>query len=663
MAFAPLSSEQVKTLTAQGCTAADWAQVTAAKGFDAARVRNVNFVGSVALGANGGTVEVEGVERSCGISNATIANCVIGSGVLIENIGSALANLKIEDNVVIQNVALIVAEPGAACGNGVEAESLNEGGGRELKLFNGLNSQIAYLHSIYRHNGAFIQNLEKLIDQEIEKVKGDKVTLAAGACITNCGTLRNVAVGPAAVIKGAQALEDGTVNSCPEHPTKVGSGVVAESFILSEGASVDCGAILGKSFVGQGTKMGKQYSAENSVYFANCEAFHGEGCAIFAGPYTVTHHKSTLMIASMFSFYNAGSGTNQSNHMYKLGPVHQGIFERGSKTGSFSYVLLEGHIGAFSVVIGKHMSNFALQNMPFSYILDSHGTSLLMPALNLTSIGTVRDGEKWPNRDKRKANNKRDLIVFDVYSPYTVEKMRNGVSDLKQLEKNSSEEDKMVAYGGAFIQRKRLAKAAAVYQNAIDRYLYGKVLDRIEAGIDAGKSLADIQASLKASGQTKAPTAWTDISGLLALSERMKAFEAEVAAGKVASMADFEAKLRKIYDGYSADEWDYVCAAFEAEYGKAPEALTAEEIKGAVEAWNKASETLSSMILVDSKKEYNASARIGYGLDQDEADKVKDFEAVRGTAETNKVVKKIESELESIKAHTAALKEKVAKLG
>ena len=68
-------------------------------------------------------------------------------------------------------------------------------------------------------------------------------------------------------------------------------------------------------------------------------------CSIFAGPYTVTHHKSTLLIAGLYSFMNAGSSSNQSNHMYKLGPVHQGILERGTKTTSNSYIVFPARIG------------------------------------------------------------------------------------------------------------------------------------------------------------------------------------------------------------------------------------------------------------------------------------------------------------------------------
>lgn len=42
----------------------------------------------------------------------------------------------------------------------------------------------------------------------------------------------------------------------------------------------------------------------------------------------------TQMIAGMYSFLKAGSGSKQSNHMYKLDPIHQGIIERGSKVRS-----------------------------------------------------------------------------------------------------------------------------------------------------------------------------------------------------------------------------------------------------------------------------------------------------------------------------------------
>ena len=81
------------------------------------------------------------------------------------------------------------------------------------------------------------------------------------------------------------------------------------------------------------------------------------GVRYFSGPYTVTHHKSTLLLAGMFSFINAGSASNQSNHMFKLGPIHQGTLERGAKTTFDSYILLPARVGAFFLVIGRHVNH------------------------------------------------------------------------------------------------------------------------------------------------------------------------------------------------------------------------------------------------------------------------------------------------------------------
>lgn len=106
------------------------------------------------------------------------------------------------------------------------------------------------------------------------------------------------------------ASENGTVNSNRFAPTKLGSGVKCTDFIVASGVEIGDSTLVDKCFVGQGCIFDKHYSAGESLFFSNCRGMHGEACAIFAGPYTVTHHKSTLLIAGMFSFLNAGSGSN-----------------------------------------------------------------------------------------------------------------------------------------------------------------------------------------------------------------------------------------------------------------------------------------------------------------------------------------------------------------
>jgi len=305
-----------------------------------------------------------------------------------------LQTILLKRMFIIENVGSMITKEGSTFGNGTEIEVLNEGGGRELPIFDRLSSQIGYLTVLYRHDRDFTDKILLLIRDYCESKRSDRGLIQSGARVHDSLIIRNVFIGSYAIISGASLLEEGTIRSNNEAPAFIGEGVIARKFIVLSGSKVDGGAILDKCFVGQGVKIGKQYSAENSVFFANCEAFHGEACSLFAGPYSVTHHKSTLMIASLVSFFNAGSGTNQSNHMYKLGPLHQGILERGSKTGSFSYLLLPCHIGAFTVVMGKHYTNFDSADFPFSYISEEKGKSELTPAMNLFTVGTRRDIDK-----------------------------------------------------------------------------------------------------------------------------------------------------------------------------------------------------------------------------------------------------------------------------
>ncbi len=656
LATSHLTEDQVSQLVRQGCTASDWRSVVIAPECDLDRIRNVRFAGKVEIGSLAGSHSLEGVEFPCGIYDASIADSIIGNRVRIATIGSVISNYVIGEGALIQSVGSLVAEPGATFGNGIELDAINEGGGRGIRIVNELTSQVAYLQGMLRHNPELSRRLDSLIQAQAQSARAEKGRVGEGARILHSGSILNVAVGPYASIHGAQHLENGTVNSCAEHPTEVGEGVQAKSFLLAEGARVEGGAILDKVFVGQGVKIGKQFSAENSLFFANCEAFHGEAVSVFAGPYTVTHHKSTLLIAGLFSFYNAGSGTNQSNHKYKLGPVHQGIFERGCKTGSFSYVMEECHLGAFSVVIGKHYANMSAPNMPFSYFHEKEGASIILPGLNLTSVGLVRDGEKWPKRDSRKAPLRRDLIVFDVFSPYTVEKMRRGRDELQRLNQGVLDDEAWVEYAGLQLNGRSLRRGTKYYSLAIARYLNGKVIERVVDALGKTNSWSAAAASMAPKSDLKDSSAWTDIGGLITPSDRVAKLEDDVAGGSIERYGGLVDELQKMYDRYQDDEWRYVYDAFEQEYRIRADVMTKEQAAAAVDEWEGASTLLHEIILEDSKKEFGDSARIGFGVDQSQENARRDFEAVRGTIGTNSVVRKLSDETEAIRRRAEQFK-------
>jgi hypothetical protein len=656
MEYRSLTESETRLLASQGCTAADWRTITVTPSCELERIRNVNFIGTVRVGNTTGVRHWAGVDLPCGLYDSTIADCTIGDHVRISGVTGCLGRYEIGDGVLLQDVGTMTCEPGAAFGSGVEVDVWNEAGGRGTLITGRLTAQTAYLQAALRHNHAFSTALRTLLDAEARHARPPIGAVGAGSVITHCTIIQNVTIGPAAVVSGAQSLVNGTVVSAPEHPTIVRDGVQAKNFIFAEGAQITGGAIVENTFVGQGVRMGKQFSAENSLFFANCEAFHGEAVAVFAGPYTVTHHKSTLLIAGMFSFYNAGSGTNQSNHMYKLGPVHQGIFERGSKTGSFSYVLFESRIGAFTVVIGKHMANINTPNLPFSYIYEKGGESFLVPGMNILTIGTVRDAEKWPKRDNRKVRDKRDLITFEVFTPYTVEKMRLGRDELLQLSENTPKEREMILLGGVQISRLLLRKGAKYYAAAITAYLTGAILRRLAEGLKARKSWAEATAALASTGSLARPAEWTDLCGLLVPSERIRSLEADVAGGRISTYDGLLERLERLHAAYADEEWEYVTGTAVRELGLEPARLTREQAIAMVDDWFKAANGILSAIGEDAKKEFGPGSRIGYGIDLPSDAAQADFEAVRGTPATNAVVRKIATDLEALKTEAEAFR-------
>ncbi len=654
--YQPLPESQIEQLKARGCRFADGAAVSVADGFDAARVYDVTFEGTVKLGSLAGTTtNASGLERPCGIEEATLINCTVGDHVRIARIGSHIASYAIGDGACIEDVGVLQTNPGATFGNGVEVEVLNEGGGREVKLFNEMSSQFAYLLCLHRYRPKFIEKLEAYVDQAVASVKSDTGTIGAGAKLAGVARIIDVNVGAAATVWGASALVNGTVLSDPDAPTLIGDAVLAEDFIIGEATKVTQGAIVAKSYVGQGCQIGKQFSAEGSLFFANCEAFHGEACSVFAGPYTVTHHKSTLLIAGLFSFYNAGSATNQSNHMYKLGPVHEGKMERGCKTGSFSYMMWPCRVGPFSVVLGKHTRTFDLSDFPFSHIEAAHdGRCMVVPGLNLSTVGTIRDGAKWPTRDRRKDGFKRDRLSFDVFSPLVVGRMINGHDRIKELIAKTDKSVDTVTISGAQVKRVLLRGGVKYYRSGIHTYLLEKVVARIEQAVDKGIALGEALAETPGAVYSEK---WVDIGGQMMPVKRLEDLYTTVESDKLADAAAFEKALDAIQASYAEDEWAWVRQAYKHVFEADLDALTAEGADKLADQLLTDQSKFLNLILIDAGKEFDTVTQVGFGQDGSADDVAADFQAVRGTFDTNKFVKQMKQAVADLNTRIDKLKQ------
>ena len=659
--YLPLTDNQIKILESSGCTAQDWALVTVSSGFDASRVRAAHFSGQIAIGDLTGVVKnANGIEKPCGIYNAAIINCRVGDHTRIANIGVHIANYDIADGVCIENAGTIQTNPGATFGNGVEINVLNEAGGREVVLFNELSVQFAYILCLHRYRPALIEKLKAIAHNYTGSVKSDLGKIDSGTQICSTNEIIDVNIGTQATVNAASTLVNGTILSTQDAPTIVGNDVAANDFIIAESSSVTGGAVLDKVFIGQGCQIGKQYSAENSLFFANCEGFHGEACSIFAGPYTVSHHKSSLMIAGLFSFYNAGSGTNQSNHMYKLGPVHEGKLQRGSKTGSFSYMMWPCVAGPFSVILGKHTGTFDTADFPFSHLeARANGKCSMVPGLHLTTVGTVRDGAKWPNRDRRKGSVKRDIISFDVFSPFTVGKMIKANAILKNLQQSTDKSVEDVLVGGALVRRPILRTGQKHYRAAIEMYLTEKVVEKVEAALEA--SPVNLKNAFISAGNAVYSTEWVDIGGQLMAKKRLYDLEERIERGEIDTVAAVAGELEKIHQAYPIDEWLWIKNAYKQFFDVDLDNATKDDIANIAQTFLKARGKFFRLVAADAEKEFHELSRCGFGQDGSDDSIGEDFHQVRGRYEANKFVRDMKDNIEKLQQRIQCLEKSISK--
>ena len=641
--FRTLTSAEIAQLEAQGCAAKNWADVEVAADFSPEYVRETRFSGHIRLGAFRREIQLPGgLTIHSGIYNATLHNVELGDDCHLYNIHNYIANYRIGDNTCIENVNAILVEGRPTFGNGVRVPVMNEGGGREIPIFNELSASLAYILTLYRHRPKMIHELEREIDAYAEAQASEMGEIGSNVHILNCGSIKNVKIGPCAELVGVSRLRNGTINSNEAAPVRLGSGVKCTDFIIASGVEIGDSTLVDKCFVGQGCIFDKHYSAGESLFFSNCQGMHGEACAIFAGPYTVTHHKSTLLIAGMFSFLNAGSGSNQSNHMYKLGPIHQGIAERGAKTTSDSYLLWPSKIGAFSLVMGRHTHHADNSDLPFSYLIENNSETYIVPGANLRTVGTIRDAQKWPKRDNRKDPNKLDMINFNLLSPYTVQKMWRGYEVLNELQQLSGENTEVYGYKNCKIRNSSLRHGLELYTIGIQKFLGNSLISRLED--KPLKSMAEVRAALRPDSSVGLGD-WVDLAGLIAPRSEVTRLLDDIEKGAV-TLSDIRQRLQEMHANYYSYEWTWALEKLQAVWGCSVEEVTIGQIRNTVDRWQEAVVRLDRMVYDDARKEFDLNSQTGFGVDGDRQQAEADFEEVRGSFESNSFVKAVLEHIE-----------------
>ncbi|MEL7588118.1 MAG: DUF4954 family protein [Prolixibacteraceae bacterium] len=639
-----LTDGEIKLLKNGNCTSENWESIFVATPFDPSRYHFTRFSGTIYLGQQAEQITLfGGVKKDCGIYYAHLHNCSVGNHVYINHIKNYIANYRIEDHVIIDNTDICAVEGLCSFGNGVKVQVLDETGGRKVVIYDKLSAHLAYIMAFYKHRDKAILSLEAMVEAYTKKISSVQGVIGHHTRICNCRRITNVRIGPYTTIDGASLLENGSLNGSEFAPVRIGHDVIMKDFIISSGSEVSDGAIVANCFVGQGCSLGSQYSAQQSLFFANCQGFHGEACSVFAGPYTVTHHKSTLLIAGMFSFCNAGSGSNQSNHMYKLGPIHHGIVERGSKTTSDSYLLWPAKIGAFTLVMGRHYKNSDTSNMPFSYLIENDDESWLVPGINLKSVGTIRDVMKWPRRDRRTDPYIMDHINFNLLSPFTIQKMSNAINILQQISHISGETTEVFSYNNTKIKSTSLKRGIQLYRLAIMKFIGNSVITRLnQCPLTSPEKVSECLTPKSPTGKGD----WIDLSGLIAPKTEIDKFLTAIEDNEITRLEQVEEFFSQLHSHYYEYEWNWTASFIESYLGKPVGSFTIDELIEMVREWRESVIEIDRMLYDDAKKEFRMDAMTGFGIDGDEKIKQRDFEQVRGRFENNDFVKEICNHIE-----------------
>lgn len=540
-----LSDEEIRILEDRNCWAEDWTNVHVSDDFKPNYMHRVMLYGEVSIGDFDKNIEVSrGFMKHSGINNATLRNVTIGDNCLIENIGGFINNYTIGDDCYISNVNAMETTDGATYGEGNLISVLNEVGDGNVILFSELNSQFAAFMAKHFCDKSLKDAIRRLINEEIARKRHEQAYIGNNVKIVNTKEITNTIVYDDCEINGASRLSDCTILSSPVSNVYIGTGVICENSIISEGSSIINSVKIQDCFIGEACQISNGFTASSSVFFANSYMSNGEACAAFCGPFTASHHKSSLLIGGQFSFYNAGSATNFSNHAYKMGPIHHGILERGTKTASGAYILMPAHIGTFSVCFGKLMYHPDTHYLPFSYLIAYGDTMYLSPGRNITTVGLYRDIRKWPKRDVRPVGSQKSIVNFDWLSPFSVGEIVEGKQILEKLRDACGENVATYTYHNYVINASSLNKGIKYYDIALRIYM-GAVLKRVI------KKWGKVDVPTTTIGQGK----WNDLSGLLLPESEEMRLLSDIKRGELETIQEVTDRFKEINRNYREYQW------------------------------------------------------------------------------------------------------------
>ena len=436
MTYRKLTDDEIALLEDNNCRAEDWESVNVSDDFNPAYLCDVVFYGEINLGYFDRNIEVSpGFLKHSGIYRATLRNVTVGDNCLIEHVNNYVNNYTIGDNCYISNIATLETSEGATYGQGNIISAGSPSGEGNIMLFTRLSSQLAALMMKYSYDKELRETLRNLVREDVDAQQPERGIIGEGVKIVNTGEITNTILGDYCEVNGAARLSDTTVMGTADASVFIGTGVICENSVISDGASLLNSAIVTDCFVGEACKISNGFTAGQSVIFANSNLSKGEASAAFCEPFTTSHHKNSLLTGSVFSLNNTG---------------HDDITQCPD-----------------------------MCNLPFSRLTTQGDTTFLEPAFHITTAAHYRDIRRWARRDMRAQSTPKSIVNFDWLSPFSVGEIIKAKKKLEDLREISGEDASNYRFHEFIIRAADLQKGIQNYDMALRIYM-GAVLERVQ---------------------------------------------------------------------------------------------------------------------------------------------------------------------------------------
>ncbi len=559
-AYRHLTKEEITVLTDNANTADDWSNILVKDEFDPSCIRRSTFFGKVRIGkVKACALRFHDLELTCGIYYSTIISSDIGDYCSVRGV-SFMSHYIVHDRCILFHIRELQATNHSKFGNCIVKEGedpsvlvklsvMNENEGRSIGAFEDLLCADAMLWADNPADKELDKALWKLTSSSYSTERGWYGEVGEGCVIKDTGIIKDVMMGPATYVKGANKLKNLTIKSTKESPVQLGEGIEVVNGIIGPGCRIFYGCKAIRFVMCENSQL--KYGARliNSVLGDNSTVSCCEVLSNLLFPFHEQHHNNSFLISALvMGQSNMAAGANiGSNHNSRAadGELRAG---RGFWPALSSSIKYNSRFASF-VMISKGLYIHEMNvRFPFALLSDNikHGYRQIYPAFlwinNMYAL--ERNCGKFASRDKRKQAIQH--IETDYLAPDTASEILDAFFTLRSLYEEANYDEANVQVldmenSKTPVRILRCEKALQAYQDMIEYYCAKEIVSYCSK---RGVSVSSLNAQ-----SSKAYMSWVNLGGQLVPSAKVEELKNRIKNGEFNSWKE----LHKVYDQWNEE--------------------------------------------------------------------------------------------------------------